>query len=190
MGKEPDSGGLKKIDEHAVEIFQKLRDLQKRRDAIAKSHRILVCGDYGENIEILEEIKTKLINNGHPAFLAKDFKPSDMTMPSYDHTLSLMNDFDIIILVDGDCIGTGIDCGLIIGNGTFQTKTILLTNKNFEDMINLSKSYIYYPMYEFWTTREDLIYKAVGLAKKESYRLAKIYIDLHKSTINSGAVSN
>lgn len=180
---------MKSINEHSVEIYQKLREFQNRRELIAKNHRILICGDYGTNLPVLETIRNRLQNDGYPAFLAKDLK-KDLQMPDYDHTLMLMKDFDIILLVDGIKIGTGIDSGLIIAEGnTFQTKTIFLTNKKFHDIVNLSNPYIYYPMYEFWETHDDLIFKATELAKKESHRLAKIYLDKDKSNINSTPIS-
>ncbi len=170
---------IKSIDEHAVDIYQKLKESQKRREIIAKSHKILICGDYGDNLSVLEKIRDTLRDEGYITFLAKDLK-KDLEIPDYEHTLLLMKDSDIILFVDGQNIGTGIDSGLIIADGEFQTKTIFLTNKKFEDIINLANPYIYYPMYEFWQSNKELIHKSVALVKKEAHRLAKIYIDRHK----------
>ncbi len=55
-----------------------------------------------------------------------------------------------------------------------------MTNKNFAEIVDISNPYVYYPIFEIFSSEDELKNKAVALVKKEACRLSKIYIEEQK----------
>ena len=165
----------------ALQIHQKLKDFENNLALKAKSLKILILGDYKDNLHLLEKIRDKLISGGYPTFLLKDLK-NGVAICDYDAALILTEECDLIFLLDGENIGTGIECGIIMKSKHLQEKTIFLTSCSFDELCNIENPFFNYPLYDYHdTTHDDIIKKAEGLIRKEAYRRAKIYIEGQKS---------
>ena len=165
----------------ALNIRQHLANFETELSLKAKAHKILILGDYGKNLPMLEQIRIKLTDGGYPAFLLKDIK-NGIDVTDYDAAVLLTQNCDLILLLDGNSIGTGVECGLIMKSKELQEKTLFLTSQSFDALCDTANPYFYYPIYEYHNNMsEDIISKSIGMVKRETYRRAKIYIELQKS---------
>ena len=160
----------------ALAIREHLKSFENQISIRATGHKILILGDYGYNLSLLETLKSNIIGGGYSAFLVKDLKQG-IAVSDFDAASILTGHCDLILLIDGESIGTGVECSLIMNSKELQEKTLFLTSKNFDAMCDIRNPYFYYPIYDYHdTTQTDIINKALGMVKRESYRRAKIYI--------------
>ncbi|MDI6722979.1 MAG: hypothetical protein QMD97_05440 [Candidatus Aenigmarchaeota archaeon] len=173
---------IEEINKTANDIQKRLMDREAQEYLAAREHRILVWGDYKpeEKKEQLIKIRDALREEGYPAFLQEDLK-GNVEITDRDCSKLLVNGgINIIVKVDGDRIGSGVESELIMCNPELQLRTIFLTNQPFEIICDIKNPHMYYPIYETYTTNEELIIKAIGMVRKETYRRVRVSQNMHR----------
>ncbi len=184
-------GDKENYDDVAVGFHQKLKDRDKRIKQSATAFKILLLGDT-EQYETLEEIKRKLASHFLCARLLRDIADipeNTIDIPTFQIEDIALNEFQIVIMIDGESAGTVSESALVMKNKEYQEKSILFvdkTKKCFEDVMGVDAHYLYYPQIWLYEDKNDLINRAVLVAKKAAYRLATLHLQKLEDQSSAG----
>lgn len=176
------------IEKKALEIKSKLKKHHNLlKQAVASHSVVLLIGhEHEKELRLFDEIKKEL-ETELPVFMVKHASEDGTCVNDFTAEETTIEDADTIVMVDGIAPGLVSESSIICKREDYQDKTILFVDENatsFEDIVDITKHYLWYPKIIFYKNREDLIKKIIGFVKKTAYRKANLSLEKLKKDIN------
>lgn len=169
--------GIKKTAKEIVDELVSSKDSKVK--AIAGLFKILILGPYAEE-QLLQNIKKELSREliSNEICLVKELAdPKEDTKRNKEKTACEV--FHILLMVDCGAPGFVTECNFLIDNTGLINKSLLFVDEkraNFKDITDVTKHYCHFPHIFQYDTDKNLVYKSQRWVKKETYRLAHIYM--------------
>lgn len=164
-----------KYKEDAIRTVDEfLRNKEKRLIALAKSQKILLCGDYyGKTRMLLERANDSLSKENYSSFLLETI--GGPNLDDLNKMRSALERADIVIMVDGNRPGTVTEIVLSMLKRDFGIKTLFFYDKRektLEDISSCKDYHLYFPAKYGYDNEDNLIKQVILLSKQAAHRNA------------------
>lgn len=174
--KTPTTEEIKQITLTADKVSKIIRDtkqVEKRIDAAIARSCTLVLGDH-KNLKLLKAVCKGLKKKNIRYLLVKLVKSN---INDILKSKLLMKEADFILMIDGKGAGTVGESHYAISNKNIASKLHLFIPASKEKTVwNYKRHYLFFPRFDFWGSKKNLIEYATKIADKEMHRLAYLEI--------------
>lgn len=172
--KQPTAKEISAIDSKADRTSESIAsEVEGRINGLISGSHTLVLGDH-VNLELLKKITKSLKDAEIPSLYVKLVKSN---INEILKSKLFMKESDFIIMIDGKGAGTVGEVHYAVANKNIASKLHLFVNESKRDLVwDYKKYYLFFPRFDFWKSKKNLVGFATKIAGKEIHRLAYLSI--------------